>query len=252
MIPMLIYNTKQKEINMLQKLSKDMIAFTEDESLHFMTFTQPKELVKEIKKLDLLDIAIIEVTNIEEAKLADVIRKRFPKVEIMLVSNATVSPMLYLNPNIKAASLAVRPLAEIQTKEIMRNFFQLSNRKIQKLNDDAVIWIEVQGEKLRVPYDKIIYFEAKNKRIYLRLQSVEYGMYGTMDKLLEKLPDQFIRCHRGFIVNKDYIHKVIFSENTIMLQEHMMIPLSRSYKTELKGMIKHGKSNDGEFLFETG
>jgi DNA-binding LytR/AlgR family response regulator len=66
-----------------------------------------------------------------------------------------------------------------------------------------------------------------------------YGFYGTIDKLVDNLPSNFIRCHRGFIVNKYKIEKVILSQNIIYLEDGFDVPLSRSYKSLFKGMKKY-------------
>ena len=63
----------------------------------------------------------------------------------------------------------------------------------------------------------------------------EYGFYLTMDRLAEELPEQFLRCHRSFIVNSRKIRKIMLSQNLIGLEDGFDIPLSRSYKAVLKG-----------------
>ena len=49
-----------------------------------------------------------------------------------------------------------------------------------------------------------------------------------------ELEDDFIRTHRGFLINKSMIRKISLSENMVMLKNDIIIPLSRSYKGELK------------------
>ena len=62
--------------------------------------------------------------------------------------------------------------------------------------------------------------------------------FSTQDNLSEKLPEQFVRCHRGFIVNKHKIKKVALSQNLIFLTDGYDVPLSRSYKSVVKGLYK--------------
>lgn len=94
--------------------------------------------------------------------------------------------------------------------------------------------IDTKEGSVRVPYDKIYYFEAREKKIYVCAGNEEFGFYHTMDKLSEELPEHFLRCHRGFVVNSLKIRKVMLSQNVIRLADGFEVPLSRSYKADLK------------------
>ena len=78
----------------------------------------------------------------------------------------------------------------------------------------------------------------REKKIFVRLKDKEYSKYGTLENVLKELSDDFIRCHRSFAVNKHYIDRVKLSENAIYLEHNIMVPLSRSYKAELKEYMK--------------
>ena len=98
--------------------------------------------------------------------------------------------------------------------------------------------IEDREGKISVPYSKIYYLEVREKKIFVRLKDKEYSKYGTLENVLKELSDDFIRCHRSFAVNKHYIDRVKLSENAIYLEHNIMVPLSRSYKAELKEYMK--------------
>ena len=90
-----------------------------------------------------------------------------------------------------------------------------------------------EGRQL-VPYSKILYFESRAKKIFVITESCEYSVYDTLDNLEKILPKNFVRCHRSFIVAVSEIKKIMFSQNTIVLENGILIPLSRSYKSAMK------------------
>ena len=94
-----------------------------------------------------------------------------------------------------------------------------------------------QGKRL-VPYSGIVYFESRNKKIFLGTDNEEYSFYGTLDNLEETLDDRFIRCHRSFIAAKKRISKIVLSKNIVVLDNGCEIPLSRSYKGKVKEAIQ--------------
>ena len=62
----------------------------------------------------------------------------------------------------------------------------------------------------------------------------EYGCYETLDKVLQQLPDYFQRCHRSYVINMSHVKAVLFSQNKIEMTEGEEIPLSRSYRKQIK------------------
>ena len=69
---------------------------------------------------------------------------------------------------------------------------------------------------------------------------MEYPFYDTLDQLEERLSEKFLRCHRSYLVNKMRISKVYLSRNTLVLDEGEEIPLSRSYKPQVKQFMEEG------------
>ena len=94
--------------------------------------------------------------------------------------------------------------------------------------------IETREGRTYVPLAQIYYFEAREKRIYVRLKKQELAFYETMEHLTERLPDYFVRCHRSFIVNRQRIRRVMLSKSLIELEQGIQLPLSRSYKPAFK------------------
>ena len=94
--------------------------------------------------------------------------------------------------------------------------------------------VDNQEGRVLIEYSAIYFFEARNKKIYLNTGAREYGFYSTIEQLQEELGEQFIRCHRGFLVNQKKIERVVFAKNLIVLTDGYEIPVSRTYKSILK------------------
>lgn len=236
MLSFLIYGCKQGEMELLQDVVRDAAAFFSDEhlTLKVMDAWKPEEL----KQIDHFEVAIVDVTLEGGLQAAIGIRAMYPLADIVIVSDPTISPVVYLIPEIRPATLLLKPFVSMEIRERIRSLFAAMPQK-DRTSDEMFVFQE-EGESRRVPYAKILFFEARNKRIYIRVQSREYGLQGTMEALETVLPDFFRRCHRGFIVNVNYVSKVWYSRNAIHLTNGEEIPLSRSYKTVMKEALKNG------------
>lgn len=237
MISMLVADTRQEETRLLIEVSRTISAYSGDENLEIIRWNVQESIDEIMKAVDKLDVAMIDVTIDGGVDVAKRLRKQYPEIEIVIISSPTISPTRYLNPEVKAASLLLKPLDKDSTMSTLQEFFQLFYQEEEK---EENYYIDKKGEKVRVPYKKIVYFEARDKRIYARLPNVEYGLYDTMDHLCTVLPEEFIRCHRSFIINHDFIIKVSYSQNYVILCEKMMVPISRSYKAALREVMVNG------------
>lgn len=237
MISMLVADTKQEETRLLIEVSRAISAYSGDENLEIIRWNVEEPIDEAIHEVDKLEVAMIDVTIDGGVDTAKKLRKKYPEIEIVIISSPTISPTRYLNPEVKAASLLLKPLDKDSTMSTLQEFFQLFYQEEEK---EENYYIDKKGEKVRVPYSKIVYFEARDKKIYARLPNVEYGLHDTMDHLCTVLPEEFIRCHRSFIINHEYIIKISYSENYVVLCEKMMVPISRSYKAALKEVMMNG------------
>ena len=62
----------------------------------------------------------------------------------------------------------------------------------------------------------------------------EYDFYGTLDELENTLPEQFLRCHRSYIISVEKISLIKLSLHTVRLNNGCIIPVSRTYSKHLK------------------
>ena len=60
----------------------------------------------------------------------------------------------------------------------------------------------------------------------------EYTFYGKMEEAERELGEQFLRCHRSFLVNTEQIKK--YSGEEIQLQNGAIVPISRTYAKAVK------------------
>lgn len=224
-------NSRERE--MIRAEMSNGIAHYSDEKMEYHGFLTEADLLQRLKEFERLDAAVIEVTSDNDVDIAKKVRNVQDKAGIMIIADTKVSPMRYMIPAISASSLLLRPYmrkdAEQTFDEFCRYLFQSREDNVEEC-----YVLENQDGKTLLPYNQIYYFEAREKKIYIRTLSQEYRRYETMERLTEVLPDGFRRCHRSYVVNMNLIERIKLSENTIYMRNGIEVPLSRSYKQEIK------------------
>ena len=157
---------------------------------------------------------------------------------VMLVTDAAVSPLEYLRPGVAPDSLVFRPLDEERLKERNREFVENYLERIRNHETDDSFLVETREEKVRIPYSQIYYFEAREKKLYVRTLHEEYSFYDTMEALEGRLPEGFQRCHRSYIVNMGKIRRLVSTENYLELDRQLGVPVSRGYKSRMLQILQ--------------
>lgn len=237
MISVLVSEAEKTDTDLIISMTRDLLAHMGDERLEILRWDMDEPIEDLLARCGEIEAAIIDVTREGGVEAAKLLRSQYPDIEILIVSNASISPITYLNPLVRAASLLLKPIDKQAAAQTLTEFLRLFE---EEKDSGECLLVERRGEKMRIPYQKIIYLEAKDKRVYARVSNVEYGIYDTIDHLAEQMPDEFIRCHRSYIVNFIYIEKVRYSENYIALSGNMIVPLSRSYKADVREAMKGG------------
>jgi len=243
MISLVILDGKTEELKALEGCFRNLVARNSDEMLERSFFQNGKKLLAGLGNIDPVHMAVMDVTIPDGVEAAQQVRSLQPASEIMIVADMSVSPMQYMTPAIRAASLLLRPFSGEQLRTVCGDFFENCRKELFGDRTEKNFLVENSDGKTMLPYSSIFYFEAREKKIFVRTKTAEYGIYDTIDRLQQDLPEEFVRCHRGFVINSALIEKVKLSENLIYMKNDILVPLSRSYKSAIKELL-HGKDSD--------
>lgn len=234
------YSSKKSDLRLIADEIRLSAAKYSDEDWEFYLFGSVVELANYVNKSENLDLVCIDIHNDIEVSMAELIRKSYEQSVILIMTDTNVSPTKYMKPSIMAASLLLRPFDKNQVSKTISDLFEFIERSKSEDENESFV-VKSKSERFFVPYDRIVYFEARDKKIYLNTLQKEYGFYDTVEQVMAGLPDYFVRCHRGFVINSKKIKRVSLSENVIYMQQDIVIPLSKSYKPKIKELKANGR-----------
>ena len=76
-----------------------------------------------------------------------------------------------------------------------------------------------------------MYVKSDGNYIEFYLKNDKFLDRNKMKVLEEKLPANFVRIHKSYIINKNYIKTT--SSKSVVLADNVEVPLSRHYKKNL-------------------
>lgn len=197
------------------RITITLSAFASGEELMFHLYEDPNQA-----EIIYLDILMGELNGMEVAKE---LRKLGCKAEIIFITTSEdyvfeafdTSPMQYL---IKDSTTVER------FEEILLRAVSVAMEKKTKM-----FVCESSNVRKLIPIKDISYFEIWKRLIRVHYQGGEiFEYYGTMEQLeQEMLSKDFIRVHRSYMVNLQYIGQ--FQRPNLFLKTGEVIPIGVTY-----------------------
>lgn len=89
-------------------------------------------------------------------------------------------------------------------------------------------------EKVFLNLDEVMHIERDARKIRIICKEVEYTTYESLNSLMQRLPENFKRCHTGYIVNLDYVVSV--HSHYLLMKNDEKISIGRTYKGTLEAL----------------
>ncbi len=102
--------------------------------------------------------------------------------------------------------------------------------------DNDFIFIKNDKKLIKLDFSSIDYIEAYGNYIKLHAESMIL-VPQALSVFLEKLPTQFVRIHKSYIVNFNKLK--LIEGNRLMLKNDIDLPIGRSYKKGIAGKINN-------------
>ena len=104
-------------------------------------------------------------------------------------------------------------------------------------------YLRIDNKNTLVDESEIEYVKRDGMKLVFHTPSRDYDIYSSFNKFQDKLPKNFIRCHKSFIVNINQINNVDPVTGTITFKDNNSCFIGPKYKSEFLEVL----SNNGNF-----
>ena len=92
---------------------------------------------------------------------------------------------------------------------------------------EAFIYIN-KWEEIRT--DDILYIEKSVNKTIIHTENDTYTCSKTLEKIEDNLPDNFIRCYRSYVINKDKIVSINTKNKSVTLKNNIICPINNKFQ----------------------
>ncbi len=212
------------QLNYLKSFIEKWAAFS-SVSINLVLYQSAEEMLFENNESYPFDMIILDIQmgDINGIELAKKIRETDKTVIIAFISG--MPDYVYEGYEVQAIRYILKPVKDKKVYELL-DFANMHTSR-----DSKYLIISVSGEKKKINYDNIIYMESMGHYITVHLKNSDYDYkYNISDLCQDLAGTEFVRTHRSYIVNLNYVEKI--TRGDCELINNLKVPLSRnSYKT---------------------
>ena len=163
-------------------------------------------------------------------KIAKEIRSDSSGYILVVLDDISQLP-LAVSPAVAPSGFLVRPSENKSIADLLSGIYTDYERMSA---ESGQFRFKVWSKEYSVPFDKIVFFESGARKVVIRTISQEIECNLKMESILEAVPDNFVRIHKSYIVNIDYISNIDYPNMTVKFSDGSLAFISRTYKSRLK------------------
>lgn len=204
-----------------QHLISEFINKTEGVNL-IHVYSNVSEVIGELDDIDLLflDVEMPGMSGIE------FLEKYNPKSNVILITSKRVYALDGFDNDV----------VDFLLKPISYQRFLKSINKIEKLKPEIdSMYVKSNGAIVKIKFNEINWIQSASEYVVIHIGSKRYMVYSSMEKILNKLPENFIRVHRSNIVNSSKVDSV---KGFVVKIEGQEVKISKTYKQQLMSILK--------------
>lgn len=159
-------------------------------------------------------------------------------ISFIVIANYNYGDLNPLMSNIFVLFIAVYILVFLKAFVLLYLRIQNSDSTIAELQENVA---QLEKDSITVRSNRcfehlllaeIIYLESFGDYVKIQTENRTVTTRENISDLDDSLPNYFIRIHRSFVVNRDHVKR--YSSGEVQLMNGMDLPISRSYKNEVK------------------
>lgn len=196
------------------QIIKNTILIEELDMRLVLDTSNPYELLETVRTSQNTGIYFLDIDlkcDMNGMKLAQQIRMFDPRGFIIFVTSHSELSYMTFQYRVEAMDFVLKDNpaeAKVKIRECLLN--ALERYTLQTNKTHKVYTIEIGERKITVDYNDILFFETSGNihKVILHAKDRQIEFSGSIKELEKTLDDNFVRCHRSFLVNKSNIQEV--------------------------------------------
>lgn len=144
----------------------------------------------------------------------------------------------------RPAGILLGEFTQEQASACFKRIIEDYNALTGEGSDSGAMVVESGTSVYRVPYDQVLYIEALNKKLNICTVKQVITVRQTMGAIQDGLPEDFLRCHRSYIVNLRHVDATDYKQMSLTMDDGTLLPIARSMRDAFHEQFTRKRGND--------
>ena len=204
------------------------------ESLGYTTgvdyFSDIQMFFEELNNGEEYDVVLMDIDWQSEKTgidFAEELHRLSPATQIIYITAYTmdyVEDIFFQKSNL--SGFLPKPL---KMEQLHKNLEKVKRRNCKS---DGKLLIRHKGTMYALVFDEIVCLESQLHKVYITTKDNIYECAERLDQIQERLDERFLRCHKSYSVNMNYIQEL--KNSKIKLINESTVPVSKKRYTQAK------------------
>lgn len=180
-----------------------------------------------------VDIIFLDV-ELPEMNGLEFLEQFRPDSEIILISSTEKYAIDGFHQDV--TDYLLKPISFARfTRSVNKVFANFSaEEETTDIKNSEFLFVKDKGVYHKLQFSDIMYIQSSSEYVMIHTKAKRIMLYSSMDGILKKLPANFMRVHRSFIVNLNAIERV--NGNTVEIN-NQSINISKTYHSDLMNSL---------------
>lgn len=222
-------------LNILDKLSKMLEnIFTKNNFEAVVSFKSDNTSdILNYMDNNIVDVLMLDInlkSNKSGLELAEEIRKRNKNCYIIFTTGHLEYAMVAYK--FKTFDYLAKPITYDRLEDTVKRLFEDVYGMPKK-------YLKLDNKNTIIDESEIQYIKRDGMKLVFHTSSRDYDIYSSFNKFQDKLPENYIRCHKSFVANINKIKDVEPVSGTITFEDGQTCDIGPKYKNEFMEVLKN-------------
>lgn len=130
----------------------------------------------------------------------------------------------------------IKPIEQEKVYHVLEHIYRIAGKhnlsfEFQNYND-----------RFRIAYDEILYFQSEGRKINLVMKKEIQTFYGKLSEIEEKVPGFFLKIHKSYLVNRNYVKK--FTYEWVEMNNGDILNISKANRADVRRKVLESAADE--------
>ena len=218
-------------LNRLEKTLETIFIKNDIDAQISFKATKSDEILNYIKD-NSVDVLILDInlkSSVSGCDVASMVREKNKNVYIIFLTGHLEYALIAYK--YKTFDYLPKPVTDERLEETI----------IRLIEDTKNIYNKfIRINNIIIKQDDINYIRKDGMKLVFCTSTHEYETYSSFSKICSCLPDNFVRCHKSYIINVNNVAHFMLSDNLVMFPHNSFCPIGAKYKNKFLEVFENG------------